>query len=201
MTDKEIIKKKTPFGLGGVLAIYFEQSSKNQFYSLIKKLIRGYAIPLIVCIVAFYLITQSEEQVYKQLITVSALFSNILPNLLGFNLGAYALFTGFGGASFLKKIVSYKQENYSLYQKNSAIFALSIIMQAFTLFFCVIIDIFSGINIDGIPVRLTNTVNELSLFFTLLFGFISVWIMISLVINIFNLSQKYHFILFGMKSE
>src|SRR5688572_18787831 len=57
--------------------------------------------------------------------------TSIMPNILGFNLGGYVLLIGLNSQSILDEITEPIGDNkYSLFQKKSAVFAFSIIIQA-----------------------------------------------------------------------
>ncbi|MBU3591376.1 hypothetical protein ICN11_05015 [Polynucleobacter sp. 78F-HAINBA] len=75
---------------------------------------------------------------------------SILPNIVGFALGGYAILVGFGDDKFMK-VISRKSEktkvSYSPFLEVSAAFAHFIIVQLLALFFAIIAI---GISVDGV---------------------------------------------------
>jgi hypothetical protein len=145
-------------------------------------------------ILASYYVEQ--DKIFDFLVKINEMALNLLPNLLGFNLGAYTLFITFGGSEFLKKIVGFKEGNYSFYQKNSAIFAITLIIQLFSLIYSYIVSIFLELKIPGILPQLEPIVNYAVLLFTILFSLSSITIIKAIIVNLFNISQMYHIVIF-----
>ncbi len=119
------------------------------------------------------------------------LMVTILPNLLGFGLGGFAILISFSSI-FLSRLITNQLENPSntLYQITSSIFAFTLILQAFSLLAALFLKLIIAITGEGI----LNCCYDIQLVFILSFMLIwSVTVLIDLIKNIFNFSQVYHF--------
>jgi hypothetical protein len=197
---RKLIKSKTPQGLKGILIIYFES---NSLFEKIFKFLKDYKWSLLISITVTIVccLKFGFENLYSILLVIDDKLSSMLPNLLGFNLGAYTLFVAFGGENFIKQIVYYrKDDKYSIYQKNSAIFAFSLLFQIVFLLLSFVIGLIISMNISFGSIVLRSFIN-LSAIWLLIFGAIgSVAVLKDIIVNIFNLSQHYHFSLWSSEN-
>lgn len=77
----------------------------------------------------------------KVLVYILEKFLNVFPNMLGFSLGGYAIIVGFGNTNFIKRIaLSTEEDEFSLFETLSAIFAFNLISQAVVLIAALFID-------------------------------------------------------------
>lgn len=149
--------------------------------------LKGAFLPIIISVVVLISIFLfSASSILELIELVVDLIVTIIPSLLGFVLGGYAILIGISNIA----IVSVKIDNkLTLYQKISTVFSISLIMQLFLLVFAFIIKFILKSNVSVCSTILADTINCITLIF-LFFGFVYVTIMIKdLVINIFNLSQ------------
>lgn len=120
----------------------------------------------------------------------------IFPNLLGFNLGGYAIIIGFGNTDLLQALTKKRKEKKtSIFQKLSGVFAFTLMLQcvAFALAFIVnfSIQLDFGTKIES----LSTTIN---IFAILVLSFLGLWgllILPVLVANVFTFGQMHHLLL------
>ena len=122
---------------------------------------------------------------------LSEITINVFPNLLGFSLGGYAIVVGFSNTELIKR--SSKTDKHSIYQIVSAIFALIILCQVFTLLICFVVTWCIKIDLTklcGYYVLTAATIINAIFLFLLTFGVLYSLIMgYFIVINLFTLSQ------------
>lgn len=188
MEGTELIKKYTRFGIKGVLEAYFHKGA-------VKVLRKGFFYPLVLSIIliTFVVVYVKSDALYSFLQTTNDLTLSLMPNLIGFNLAAYAMFIAFGGSEFLKEIVGYNPERRSLYQNNSAIFSICLLIQLFSLAFSYCVKIAFEFKIELSNSNLCDIINYCVTFFILLLTTTSIYILKDVIVNVFNLSQIYHF--------
>jgi hypothetical protein len=129
---------------------------------------------------------------------------SILPNLLGFNLGAYALIVGFLSNEKLLQALCVKneEEQSDKLEDISGVFAMNIVVQAFTLFWCFIGKSFMAVSTDAtfmkfvtmfdLPILYTLGANLIYLLATFFLITYSILLIIQSVINIFDFSQLFN---------
>lgn len=129
---------------------------------------------------------------------ITDLYISIIPNLLGFNLGAYALLIGLASSTFLPSLTKGINKGFTFFQKASSVFAFCITVQAITLIMSfiirqiVIIQELSMYSMDNKNVIACYL--NISIFFILNFlGIYSILLILMLVKNIFGLSQTANF--------
>jgi hypothetical protein len=86
-------------------------------------------------VICILVLNHKDDLIYNLIQKIVDTGLSILPTLLGFNLGAYALIIGFLTNESLKKAVTKGQEDQSknALERISSVFAINIITQAFTL--------------------------------------------------------------------
>lgn len=99
---------------------------------------------VIAFVLSFLILYFRIEDTFVLLEDIIEITLNLLPNLLGFCIGGYALIIGMGNIEALKKMSSpmKKRENLSFFQILSSIFAGSLVLQCITLLLSFIIQIF-----------------------------------------------------------
>ena len=118
----------------------------------------------------------------------------IFPNLLGFNLGGYALIIGFGNTDLIQALTKKrKDKKTSIFQKLSGVFAFTLMLQsvAFALAFIVNFSIQLGFSTS--IESLSTTINICVI---LILSFLGLWgllILPVLVANVFSFGQMHHF--------
>ena len=155
-----------------------------------KLFFKGAIMPALFCIlilVPIFILTNTSLIELIELIV--DLINSIIPSLLGFVLGGYAVLIGFSNVSIIAVKIDKK---ITLYQKISTVFSMSLIMQIFLLIFSFIVKIILKADIS-INFIFANILNIICIIF-LVFGLFYIILMIKdLVINIFNLSQYQNF--------
>lgn len=131
------------------------------------------------------------KDLFKLIIYTSEQMVNIMPDILGFNLGAYVLLIGLNSQNILNEITTpMKGERFSLFQKMSSVFAVSILIQAIALILSysalTIIEISSSVRVNYYVAIAVNTL----VFFILCFmSYYAMLLIAKIVHNIFNFGQ------------
>ena len=118
---------------------------------------------------------------------------SILPAIVGFCIGGYALIIGFGQKDVLTRMSQPlgEAENWmSYYQVLSSVFAISIIIQILTLLICVVISYVGNLNLSSSYADEVNISGILLCIFSSLY---SIWLTYYVVKNIFIFGQMMHF--------
>lgn len=121
----------------------------------------------------------------------------ILPNLLGFNLGAYILVVGFGSTDILKDITEPLENKgqFSLYQQLNGILGVSVIFQIFALILFFFVSIIIELSFTVFfPNLFYIAFNVISLLVLLIGIFYSIFLLVSVVKHVFLFSQTIHFV-------
>lgn len=138
---------------------------------------------------------------YDLIVKIVGLGISILPTLLGFNLGAYALIIGFLTNQTLLSVLTKAKDGESAnnLQRICSVFAVNIITQAFTLLCSFLFSVFIDLKIS-LPTNfiyydeIISVINYFSLIFILFFTLYSVVLLIQNAINVFDFSQLFtHF--------
>ena len=181
------LKKAHPMSLKGIFNEY-----------TISKIIlsRGTLLSLIVSlIIVIGLCVHNKviNEFYNTLIQITDIILSLLPNLLGFCIGGYALIIGACNTETIKKMSVPQSHNLSLFQILSSVFAATLILQCFTLVMAYIIHFCLLLELNAYNVAVGLGVNVLVIFILLFFSFISLSLLYYTIINIFNLGQTMHF--------
>lgn len=185
-------KKANNFGLKAIMKLYDK-----------KLLINGAKLPSImtlIIVVTFAWLGRMEKEIISSVVD---LVLSIIPSLLGFVLSGYALLIGFGNIEIIAKKKANEDNNPTLYQKVSTVFAVSLIMQIMLLVYAFGLKIILKINLPCLSDNflICNLINY-TLFALLTFASFYVTMMIKdLVINIFNFSQIQHFTINNRRKE
>lgn len=149
------------------------------------------AVSIVIALIISLYVGFSTKHSFLILQTLSEITMSVFPSLLGFSLGGYAIVVGFSNIDLIKNTA--KKEGYSIYQKLSAIFAMSVVLQVFL----TVITFFVSwvIKIDVVKIYNLNIptigcwVNITALFFILTLAIYSLLLMPYVVYNLFTLSQ------------
>ena len=183
LPEKETIRKTHLPGFKGLCVIY---SWKKFWKSIIKPLITTLFIFLL-----FLLFSSDIIGIIKVLVELSL---NVMPNLLGFLLGGYAIVISFGNENFLKStsLISEKKP-VSKYQIFSGIFAATTLSIAFSLIVAFLFSIVSLVPVPlFVPDILIKIINYLALFLMLFVGIYAIFQIPTMIFNIFDFSQMFH---------
>lgn len=133
---------------------------------------------------------------------------SFLPGILGFTVAGYSFMIGLIHANMLNKITEpiNKNNKFSLYQKTSATFAASIMIQAIALVYAYICHFFIFFDKEKniyFPIEniFISGINLIILLISSYFFIISLLMIIQVVINIFNFSQLHHYFVNKAKIE
>lgn len=184
------IRKNHPMSLRGVFNRY-----------ILVKIIKstGTIISLIFAllfVVFLYVYCDSMNELYKFLGKTTDILLSLLPNLLGFCIGGYALIIGACSMEIIKKMSTPLDNNknkLSFYQILSSVFASTLIIQCFTLLLTYLVHLFILLELKTSNELLGYAINILLVFILVLFSFLSISLLYYTVINIFNLGQSVHF--------
>ncbi|GAB3990434.1 hypothetical protein GCM10028807_17590 [Spirosoma daeguense] len=187
MNEHERIKEDHPFSYRGILRAYDAKEIRESWPFL-------WSLGLSVATVA---ITGYSTKSYYEILGfwVSQVMS-VFPNLLGFNLGGYALIVGFGNGSLLKAMTR-KQPNKkaSIFQKLSGVFAFSILLQLTAFIMAFLINFLKEFKFEVNCQDLANIVNASTIGILSFLGFWGLLIIPNLVTNIFTFGQMHHSLL------
>ncbi len=191
--DKKTLKENHGGGLGKLLKIY---NTKGDLYK--GTFLWVSIIANLILIIAIYALRVKTYELIKD---VTDLYISILPSLLGFNLGAYALLIGLASSDLINKMSSSYETKFTSFQRASSVFGFCVLLQAASLiisfFFKLVIMMNNETSIAFFSIisnpHLIQVINLLSLFILNLFGVYSLLILISVILNIFALSQAAHF--------
>jgi hypothetical protein len=190
--ERVIVKEKTRLGLTGLIYTY---KNGRSWMSVIKKVAKWPILLSFGALLFIYFLL--DEQGYLDfIIDLNQNILSIIPNLLGFLIGGYALFAGFGGKDLLKAMVSYSGSKYSNYQISSSAFGIAILVQLSVLAISFIVNQIINMNLVTQNYLLYKVIDLFTIYLLNFLMFLSISITRDIVVNIFNISQKYHLILF-----
>ncbi len=135
-----------------------------------------------------------------------SLMLDFLPGILGFTIAGYSLMVGFIQAGAMSRISEpFRDSKFSLYQKMSATFALNILLQAIALIVAYFIHFVLYLNENKIGIDLSvqfvQVVNPIGLALLSYWFFVSLFMVIQIVVNIFSFSQLHHYFVNKEKVE
>jgi len=190
LPDLESLRETHKAGYEGLRRIYI----KDKFFKSLR-------IPIFTTLIVNIVFVIYNTDPYVLIISlINAVFA-IVPNLLGFILGGYAIIIGLGNENFLKATATItKKKPISYYQKFSSIFALNLLSQSVTLIFSLVLFIISQVTFN-LPIQLANILNHIGLFIFSLSLFYTIFQIPTMIINIFSLSQAHHLFLYKEKIE
>lgn len=186
MTNLEIeqIKKNHPFSYGGILHSYNWKEIKTSYPFWVSIL-----LSFIILIATYF----SEKNSYEVVCMWTSQILAIFPNLLGFNLGGYALIIGFGNSELVQSMTK-KSENKSttVFQKLSGIFAFAILLQLSAFVVSFLASIFVQLKFSSNNDLIINFINIPTTLTISFLGFWGLFILPNLVSNIFTFGQMHH---------
>lgn len=178
---------------GDILTLWKIYESDNSFYNNFY-----FKASLLTSIFLAILAFVFKVDIYELIKTTCEISLNILPNLLGFNLGAYILIVGFGSTDILAVITKplKAHNNYSFYQKLNGVLGISVIVQILTLFVTFLFRIWDSIQVkfiyNSISDKLVMIINIVSLLFIFLLVIYSFLLLINVVKHVFMFAQTIH---------
>jgi hypothetical protein len=138
-----------------------------------------------------------QNNTFEILKEIIELTLNLLPNILGFCIGGYALIIGIGNIEALRKMSSplKKRDNLSFFQILSSVFAGSLVLQCITLLLSFIINIILKLEIPAISNQIATIINSVVIVSVLFLSVLSITLLYYTVINLFNYGQSMHFLI------
>lgn len=186
-TSKEL-KQAHPMSLKGVFNKY-----------TVSKIIlsRGTLISLIITIViivgACWRNNTNINEYYNTLSNITDTILSLLPSILGFCIGGYALIIGACSTDTIKKMSEPQEHGLSLFQILSSVFAATLIIQCFTLVIAYIVHFCLLLEIGTDSVIMGVVVNVGMILILLFLSCISLSLLYYTIVNIFNMGQTMHF--------
>lgn len=181
------IRKEHPTSFKG---IYKSYSLKDVFES------KPFWGSLILTFVFGGLFFFSDKSFYELLLVLNENVLNLYPNLLGFNLGGYALIIGFGNNDLIKGLTKKgKDKKNSIFQRLNGIFAFTLILQAFVLIFAFVSDFVISLDLGTSSTPIYYFTNGIALFVITFFGLWGILILPIVIANVFTFGQLHHFTL------
>jgi len=162
------------------------------------KLYKGLKYPVIVSLIFTLFFAIFNEDIFEIIKNLASLTLSVIPNLLGFLLGGYAIIIGFGNVDLLKSTTRTSENKpVSLFQAMSSIFAFCILAQAGSLIIATIYSLFTSLNLNNIEclnvlIPYYRTFNIFWLFLMIFALLYSIFLLPVMLINVFNFAQAYH---------
>lgn len=187
---EEWIKSSHPMGWKGVLNGYPIKDIPKT---------KAFVVASILSISIYTISWFSSKSYICQLIELSETNVSVFPNLLGFNLGGYAIIVGFSSLELIKSMMRpQRRKKHSLFQETSSIFAFSIVLQAIVLvvsFLIKVIDLLDLKNYFNLFAFGYKVFNALSTVIYPILLFITIYALVLLpfiIINVFTFGQMNH---------
>lgn len=187
------IKDAHPMGWKGV---FFAYPLKDLFKT--RAFVISFILTLVVCGFALVSLSTSAEM----LVGLANENVSVFPNLLGFNLSAYAIIVGFSSLDLVKTMMRpQKNKRFSLFQETSSIFAFSILVQSIVLITSFVIsslDRINPVNFFGLLDFFELIINRISVVLFPILVFLSIYAIVLIpfiVFNIFSFGQMNHALL------
>lgn len=181
------IKERHPVSIKGIFNKHTVKKVFISYAMLFSLVITGFIVVL--------LFIGKEHNSYEALRTICDLVITLLPNLLGFCIGGYALIIGAGNLDIMRRmsVPLEKKGRLSYYQIMSSVFAMSLVIQCFTLFIAFIVNILLNIEFTPINYLTGVVVNFTIISVVLLLTVFSMMLLYYTILNIFNFGQSTHF--------
>lgn len=147
-------------------------------------------------VVFLYIHCDSMNELYVFLGKTTDILLSLLPNLLGFCIGGYALIIGACSMEIIKKMstpLNNNKNKLSFYQILSSVFASTLVIQCFTLLLTYLVHLFMLLELKTSNEFLGYVINIFLVFILVLFSLLSISLLYYTIINIFNLGQSVHF--------
>lgn len=197
METKHTIESIRETNVLGISGIYKILGAKRIFFSTWVEWL-SLLLSLITILICWCIELNPFDFIYE----IKDLMIDSLPTIIGFTLAGYSLVVGFVQAGMLNKItepVKVGEDNFSLYQKMSAAFAMNIILQTVALFIAIVIYFLIVIDDKNQKFILLDLVvdsfNWIGLLIISYWFFLSLLLTIQIVINIFGFSQLHQYLI------
>lgn len=172
---------KNDTGWGGVFSIY-----------PIRKFFKGAIIPAVVWVISMFLYDNGNVAEPVELLEkITGFVISGYPSIIGFVLTGYALIIGFSGSELVGKMAKIKiDDKYSYFQIVSSIFAAVLLIVVATYIAACVISYIIDLKIEWSFEFLSCQEYNIGCFFAFLFMFYySLFSLIDIIVNIFNIGQ------------
>lgn len=181
-----------------------------KIYQADKKFYRNFYFVSSFCITAIFVLVSMFTKVtsYNIILRIVSISIDILPSLLGFNLGGYILIVGFGATDILSVITKplEGQNNYSFYQRLYSVMGISVIVQIGTLVGVFLFSMWDNLQGQFIwqPAFLKcplfpSMINTICLFIIMFLVTYSFILLFNVVKHVFMFGQTIHFCIYTKK--
>lgn len=182
--EKQQIKSQHPTSYRGIFYSYDLKEIRES---------RPFQISVALCVCLFVISLLSKKTSLELVTFWSSQIMTIFPNLLGFNLGGYALIIGFGNTDLIEAMTEKsKSQKISVFQKLSGIFAFAILLQLTGFMSAFLVNFAINLQFVAPNIFVFNIVNSIA---TILLSFLAIWgilILFNLVANVFSFGQGHH---------
>jgi hypothetical protein len=191
----ETLKETSILGFKGILKIL---GYKKIFFSTWVELVSLF-LSIAICAICFIF----KVNYYDILVDFKTIMINFLPTIIGFTLAGYSLVVGFVQAGMLNKITEPTKkdiDNFSLYQKMSAGFGMNIILQTVALVIAFLVHFIIFIDDKNYTFTIDDElyiaiINFIGVFIISYCFFLSLFLTIQTVLNIFGFSQLHQYLI------
>lgn len=190
METNEEIKDRHKYSLKGILPRYIIRKFVYSWSMLL-------SISISITLWTAVLFCCEDDLYFSFLSKVVDLILNLLPSILGFCIGGYALIIGAGNLDVLRKMADpmQKRDWLSFFQIMSCVFAASLVIQCFTLLISFVVKILIDIDIPPITDGIAQIMNAGIILVLLFLSTLSITLLHYTVINIFNFGQSTHLLI------
>lgn len=138
---------------------------------------------------------RTNEYYFDLLNGISNMLLSLLPNLLGFCIGGYALIIGACNLDIIKKMsMPYSDKHgFSYYQVLSAVFASTLVCQCIALVYVFSVHVIIKLDITPITETIGRIANVIGIALMLLLSGLSLSLLYYTIVNIFSFGQTIHF--------
>lgn len=153
-------------------------------------------LSILLSAISFIVVLIGHKNLYDVVVFWTNQVIAIFPNLLGFNLGGFALIVGFGNTELIQAMTSKGiGRKVSVFQKAIGVFGFTLLLQSITFIFAFILNFSIQLKFETNIYWLVDCVNILTLLILSFLGLWSLFIMPILVLNLFTFGQMHHYYL------
>jgi hypothetical protein len=166
-------------------------------------------MPIILALIFIIFCLIFKIDFFESIKDITNLMINFLPGILGYTVAGYSLMIGLIQAGMLNRITEPcdDKNKFSLYQTMSSTFAVNIMIQAIALIIAFLFHFIMYLDKNKKEIFFYENelcfsiLNGIGLFIIFYFFSISLFMIIQVIINIFNFSQLHHYFVNKEKIE
>lgn len=162
-----------------------------------KYFVKASILPIVFTLVSLIVSLFSSNEAIYYIALLTDIVLNISPGVIGFLLSGYAIIIGFSSNEVVRFMSNKSQKtDRTLYQKQNAVFAVSIFSLLIGLIFAIFTNFIlkTEVNFFSFDVA-TKIFNSVVLFLLLFIVYFSVFSIKDLIINVFNFGQMIHYLM------